>query len=91
MVAYTCGHFPDTLSWAVPRDQRGTWFGWRLTALAPTGRWKLTEKNTSEAITLLKTQDRSSKTNSKRTQNKRPMRAANAEFEPETPHFGKTN
>jgi hypothetical protein len=91
MVAYKCGHFTDTLSWVVPRDQRGAWFGWRAPALAPTERWKLTMKNTSEAITSLKTQDRASKTNSKRTPNKPPMSAANAEFETETPHFIKTN
>ena len=91
MVAYICGHFTDTLSWVVPRDQRGVWFGWKVQALAPTGRSKQTKKNTSEAITFLKTQDRASKTNSKRTQNKPPMSAANAELELETTHFGKTN
>src|SRR5208283_4382145 len=91
MVAYICGHFLDRLSWAAPRDQRGARFGWKVPALAPTGRWKLTKKNTSEAITSLKKKDRASKTNSKRTQNEPPMSAANAEFEPETPHFGKTN
>ena len=91
MVAYRCGYFTDTLSWVVPRDRRGAWLGWKVPALAPSGKWKYTKKYTSEAITSLKTQDRASKTNSKRTQNERPMSAAHAEFEPETSRFGKTN
>jgi hypothetical protein len=38
---------------------------------------------------VLENTGRTLKTNSKRTPNKPPMSAANAEFEPETPPFGK--
>jgi hypothetical protein len=54
MLAYNCGHFVDTLSWADAGHRPGARYGRKVPILAATGNWRQNKNNTIEASMLLK-------------------------------------